>query len=170
MMGGQSCQNQSPGKLGSEHRRFFAAATRFHGCRMLVGLGIGGAGLVVAIVVSLAGAWGVGEALGVERVRSSFGEAKGFYLAFIAANLVGAGMVLPGISLTGLTLDIELLNALVLPLVLVFLLLIERVALPVEFRMRGAHRVIAWVLVLIVVAFGLFMGYDTIRHGFGSAS
>jgi Mn2+/Fe2+ NRAMP family transporter len=138
------------------------------GAKLLVGLGIGGAGLVAAIVVSLAGAWGVGEALGVKKsLNLRFGEAKGFYFAFIVANLIGAGLVLPGISLTGLTLDIELLNALVLPLVLGFLLLIERAALPAEYRMRGAHKAIAWALVLIVVAFGLFMGYDTIKHGFG---
>ena len=138
------------------------------GAKLLVGLGIGGAGLVAAIVVSLAGAWGVGEALGVKKsLNLRFGEAKGFYFAFIVANLIGAGLVLPGISLTGLTLDIELLNALVLPLVLGFLLLIERAALPAEYRMRGAHRVIAWVLALVVVAFGLFMGYDTIKHGLG---
>ena len=135
---------------------------------VLVGLGIGGAGLVAAIVVSLAGAWGVGEALGVKKsLNLRFGEAKGFYFAFIVASLIGAGLVLPALSLTGLTLDIELLNALVLPLVLGFLLLIERAALPAEYRMRGAHKVIAWVLVLVVVAFGLFMGYDTIKHGFG---
>ena len=138
------------------------------GAKILVGLGIGGAGLVAAIVVSLAGAWGVGEALGVKKsLNLRFGEAKGFYFAFIVANLIGAGLVLPGISLTGLTLDIELLNALVLPLVLGFLLLIERAALPVEYRMKGAHRVIAWALALVVVAFGLFMGYDTIKHGLG---
>ncbi len=138
------------------------------GAKVLVGLGIGGAGLVAAIVVSLAGAWGVGEALGVKKsLNLPFGEAKGFYFAFIVANLIGAGLVLPGISLTGLTLDIELLNALVLPLVLGFLLLIERAALPAEFRMRGAHRFTAWALVLLVVAFGLFMGYDTITHGLG---
>jgi Mn2+/Fe2+ NRAMP family transporter len=138
------------------------------GAKLLVSLGIGGAGLVAAIVVSLAGAWGVGEALGVKKsLNLRFGEAKGFYFAFIVANLIGAGLVLPGISLTGLTLDIELLNALVLPLVLGFLLLIERAALPLEYRMRGAHRVIAWVLALVVVGFGLFMGYDTIKHGLG---
>jgi len=136
------------------------------GAKILVGLGIGGAGLIAAIVVSLAGAWGVGEALGVQKsLNLRFGEAKAFYSAFIVANLIGAGVVLSGIPLIGLTLDIELLNALVLPLVLGFLLLLERVALPAEYRMRGAHKVIAWVLVLLVVAFGLFMGYDTIKHG-----
>jgi Mn2+/Fe2+ NRAMP family transporter len=138
------------------------------GARILVGLGIGGAGLIAAIVVSLAGAWGVGEALGIKKsLDLRFGEAKGFYSAFIVANMVAAGFVLSGLSLTGLTLDIELLNALLLPLVLGFLLLIERVALPVEYRMKGGHRIVAWALVLIVVAFGLFMGYDTIRQGLG---
>ena len=136
------------------------------GSKILVGLGIGGAGLIAAIVVSLAGAWGVGEALGFKKsLNLQFREAKGFYSAFIVANLIGAGVVLSGISLTGLTLDIELLNALVLPLVLGFLLLIERTALPVEYRMRGAHKVVAWGLALIVVAFGLFMVYDTVKNG-----
>lgn len=138
------------------------------GAKILVGLGIGGAGLVSAIVVSLAGAWGVGEVLGVKKsLNLRFSEAKGFYSAFIVANLIGAGVVLSGISLIGLTLDIELLNALVLPLVLGFLLLIERAALPAEYRMGGAHRIIAWVLVLLVAAFGLFMGYDIIKHALG---
>ncbi len=138
------------------------------GAKILVGLGIGGAGLVAAIVVSLAGAWGVGEALGVKKsLNLSFREAKGFYSAFIFANLIGAGVVLSSISLINLTLDIELLNALVLPLVLGFLLLIERAALPAEFRMKGAHKIAAWAMVLLVVAFGLFMVYDTVKRGFG---
>src|SRR5208283_4665838 len=88
------------------------------GAKVLVGLGIGGAGLIAAIVVSLAGAWAVGEALGIKkRLNLGFREAKGFYSAFIVANLIAASVVLSGISLTVLTLDIELLNALVLPLV-----------------------------------------------------
>jgi Mn2+/Fe2+ NRAMP family transporter len=134
------------------------------GARILVGLGIGGAGLIAAIVVSLAGAWGVGEALSIKKsLNLPFGEAKGFYSAFIAANAVGAGVVLSGIPLISLTLDIELMNALVLPLVLGFLLLIERVALPAEYRMKGAYKAFVWALVLIVIAFGFFMGYDTIK-------
>lgn len=58
------------------------------------------------------------------------------------------------------------LDALVLPSVLAFLPLIERAALPVEYRMKGAHMIVAWALALVVLAFGLSMGYDTIRHGF----
>jgi Mn2+/Fe2+ NRAMP family transporter len=62
-----------------------------------------------------------------ELVRINFGKG-GAYLS--SSTLFLAGLVLPRISFIGLTLDIELLNALVLPLVLGFLLLIGRAALP----------------------------------------
>ena len=136
--------------------------------KILVCLGIGGAGLIAAIVVSLAGAWGVGGALGVKKsLNLPFREAKGFYAAFVLANIAGAAVVLCGVSPVRLTLDIEVLNALVLPLVLGFLLLLERTALPARFRMKGVRMIVTWALVLIVVAFGLFMGYDTLHGGLG---
>jgi Mn2+/Fe2+ NRAMP family transporter len=138
------------------------------GAKILVCLGIGGAGLIAAIVVSLAGAWGLSGALGGKKsLNLSFRQAKGFYSAFILANVVGAGVVLFGVSPVRITLDIEVLNALVLPLVLGFLLLLERTALPPRFRMKGIRMVVTWTMVMIVVAFGLFMCYDTVKRALG---
>ena len=135
------------------------------GANLLVGLGIGGAGLIAAIVVSVAGAWGVGEALGIKRsLNLPFREAKGFYLSFIFVNLIAGAVVLSGLPLVSLTLDIEVLNSLLLPLVLGFLLLIEQRALPFESRMRGAYKIAVWAMSLIVIAFGLYIGYDVIRN------
>ena len=49
-------------------------------------------------------------------------------------------------NLIKLSLDVEVLNACVLPIVLGFLLALERRALPVAFRMRGARRTITYAL------------------------
>jgi len=53
--------------------------------------------------------------------------------------------------------DVEVMNALLLPIVLGFLLVLEARALPSEHRMHGARRVIATGLCLAVIVFGLYM-------------
>ncbi|HUZ35477.1 MAG TPA: hypothetical protein VMV17_04035 [Streptosporangiaceae bacterium] len=53
--------------------------------------------------------------------------------------------------------DVEVMNALLLPAVLGFLLLLEARALPPEFRMRGWHRYLTWTLCLLVIGFALSM-------------
>ena len=49
------------------------------------------------------------------------------------------------------------MNALLLPVVLGFLLALERRALGARHRMRGAHKYLTWGLCLIVMGFGLYM-------------
>src|SRR5271156_3479440 len=49
------------------------------------------------------------------------------------------------------------MNALLLPIVLGFLLVLERKALPPEHRMRGAYRFTCTALCLICIGFGLYM-------------
>lgn len=63
----------------------------------------------------------------------------------------------PGPRLIGLAVDVEVMNALLLPAVLGFLLLLEARALPPEFRMRGWHRYLTWTLCLLVIGFALSM-------------
>ncbi len=57
-----------------------------------------------------------------------------------------------------LTVDIEVMNAVLLPIVLGFLLALEQVALSPEHRMRGWYKYIAWGVSLLVIGFGLYMG------------
>jgi Mn2+/Fe2+ NRAMP family transporter len=127
--------------------------------KVLVGAAVLGGALVAALVVSLAGSWGIGEVLGWRHSlndRVSRKNAK-FYITYALAHIVGAGVVLASFDLVSLTVDVEVMNALLLPIVLGFLLLLERKALPPEHRMRGSYRVICTTLCLIVMGFGLYM-------------
>ncbi|MGP8009865.1 MAG: hypothetical protein ACLPKZ_06370 [Acidimicrobiales bacterium] len=55
------------------------------------------------------------------------------------------------------------MNACLLPIVLGFLLALERKALPPEFRMHGAHRALTYALTNVVILFGLFTVVMTLR-------
>ncbi|NNM66837.1 MAG: divalent metal cation transporter [Spirochaetales bacterium] len=135
------------------------------GALLVIGFGMLGAGLIAAIVVSAAGAWGLGEAFGLKSSFSSkLKDAKAFYGVFVVVNLVAGAVVLSGVNLTEITVDVEVMNALLLPLVLGFLLLIERKALPKEYRMKGFWRFSTWVLTLVVISFGLYMAWDVFHH------
>ncbi len=134
------------------------------GGSVLFGVGVLGAALVAAIVASLAGAWGLSEVFGWTHSlneRPSRRTAK-FYATYGAIHLVGAALVLASTDLVSLSVDVEVLNALLLPIVLGFLLALEARALPPEWRMRGLHKYVTWGLCLAVIAFGLFMVPATI--------
>ena len=126
---------------------------------VLIGAAVLGGALVAAIVVSLAGSWGISEVLGWKHSlneRPNRSNAK-FYLVYCAAHVVGAILVLASVNLVRLAIDVEVLNALMLPVVLGFLLLLERKALPDEHRMHGTYRAVVTGLCLVVIGFGLYM-------------
>jgi Mn2+/Fe2+ NRAMP family transporter len=129
------------------------------GGHLLFGLGMLGAALVAAIVSSLAGAWGLCEVFGWEHTlneRPSRRTAK-FYLSYALVHVVGAAIVLSSFNLIGLAVGVEVMNALLLPIVLGFLLGLEAKALPARWRMRGTRKVLSWGLCLLVIGFGLYM-------------
>ena len=129
------------------------------GGTVLFGLGMLGAALVAAIVSSLAGAWGLSEVFGWRHTlnqRPNRATAK-FYITYALAHLIGAALVLASVDLVNLAVDVEVMNALLLPIVLGLLLMLEAKALPEQWRMRGLHKYIARALCLVVMAFGLYM-------------
>ena len=129
------------------------------GGTVLFGLGILGAALVAALVSSLAGAWGLAEVFGWKHSlneRPNRRTAK-FYVTYALAHILGAVLVLSSADLVNLTVGVEVMNALLLPIVLGFLLALEAKALPPEWRMRGLRKYLTWGLCLIVIAFGLYM-------------
>jgi len=71
--------------------------------------------------------------------------------------------VLASFDLVSLAVDVEVMNALLLPIVLGFLLVLERKALPPQHRMRGGYRLICTALCVIVIGFGLYMVPATLR-------
>lgn len=54
------------------------------------------------------------------------------------------------------------MNAVLLPIVLGYLVVLEASVLPKHFRMQGLHRIAAWSLSAVVMAFGLFMAIRTL--------
>ncbi|MDA8294304.1 MAG: divalent metal cation transporter [Actinomycetota bacterium] len=134
------------------------------GGTVLFGVGMLGAALVAAIVSSIAGAWGLAEVFGWQHTlneRPSRSTAR-FYLAYAAVHVLGAVLVLANTDLIRLSIDVELMNALLLPVVLGFLLALEARALPLEWRMRGARKVVTWALCLGVVGFSLALAPATL--------
>lgn len=122
--------------------------------RVVFGFGTIGAGLVAAIVVSLASAWGFGEVTGYRHSLEHHPlEAPWFYGIYALAVVGGAVIVDLVPDLVALNIGVEVMNALMLPLVLGFLVLLAFKALPAEHRLRGPY---AWLVVAVsVVTAGL---------------
>jgi Mn2+/Fe2+ NRAMP family transporter len=118
-----------------------------------------GAALVAAIVSSVAGAWGLAEVFGWKHTlneRPSRQTAK-FYTTYALAHVVGAILVLASVDLVSLSVDVMVMNAMLLPIVLGFLLALEARVLPEGWRMRGARKYVTWFLCALVMGFGLYM-------------
>ncbi len=129
------------------------------GGTVLFGLGMLGAALVAAIVSSLAGAWGLAEVFGWQHTlneRPCRANAK-FYLSYALAHVAGAVLVLISTDLVSLSVDVMVMNAMLLPIVLGFLLALETTVLPKQWRMRGVRKYVTWSLCVLVMAFGLYM-------------
>ncbi len=143
------------GQMSSALQPFLGAI----GAKVLLGVAVLGAALVASLVASLAGAWGIAEVFGWAHTlneRPTRQTAK-FYVTYALAHVLGASIVLMSVHLVSLVIDVEVMNALLLPVVLGFLLVLEAKALPDAYRMRGVYRVVATGLCLVVIAFGLYI-------------
>ncbi len=126
---------------------------------VLFGLGMLGAALVAAIVSSVAGAWGLAEVFGWKHTLNERPSRRnaGFYLTYALAHVVGAILVLASVNLVRLSIDVMVMNAMLLPIVLGFLLALEARVLPAQWRMRGVRKYLTWTCCALVMAFGLYM-------------
>ncbi len=113
--------------------------------RAVFGVGVLGAGLVAAIVSSLALAWGLGEVAGYRRsLEYQPAKAPWFYIVYSLCVVGGAGAVALAPDLVSLNVGVQVMNALLLPVVLGFLVRLAMVALPAKYRLRG------WYLYLVI--------------------
>lgn len=127
--------------------------------KILLGASIFGGAMVAALVVALAGTWGITEVLDW---RHSLNEPisrknAGFYTIYILAHVIGAFLVLVNFDIVGIAILIEVINALLLPIVLGFLLALEAKALPNQYRMHGWYKWLVWIMSGIVMLFGVYM-------------
>jgi Mn2+/Fe2+ NRAMP family transporter len=106
--------------------------------KLVFGLGVLGAAMVAAIVVSLAFAWGLGEVTGYRRSLESHPLAsRRFYLVYALCTMIGAGVVGVWPDLVSLNVGVQVMNALMLPVVLGFLIALAIRTLPRAHRLRG---------------------------------
>jgi len=127
--------------------------------RVVFSLGVLGAGLVAAIVASLALAWGLGEVAGYRRSLEYHPlKAKWFYGVYATCVIGGATLVGVWPNLISLNVAVQVMNALLLPVVLGFLVRLAQVTLPEGQRLKGVY---GWVVIgvcVITCAFGVLGG------------
>ena len=127
--------------------------------RIVFAAGMSGAALVAAIVVSLTAAWGVGEVAGFNRSLEHHPmEAPWFYGIFGLCLAAAAVLVASGVNLVQLSIGVQVLNALLLPIVLGFLYLLALKALPEAWRLKGAYAWIVGGVMALTAGFGLIAG------------
>lgn len=122
-------------------------------------LGVLGAGMVAAIVCSLAFAWGLGEVAGYRRSLEHHPlEAGWFYGVYAACVVAGAVIVAVWPNLVTLNVGVQVMNALMLPIVLGFLIALAVKALPRAHRLRGWYLWIVLFVSALTCALGVFGG------------
>lgn len=127
--------------------------------RLVFGLGIIGAGMVAAIVASLALAWGLGEVAGYKRsLELKPLQARWFYMVYAVAVIGGAIIVGVSPNLVTLNVGVQVMNALLLPLVLGFLVALAIFALPPAHRLKGWYKYTVIIICVVTCLFGVLGG------------
>jgi Mn2+/Fe2+ NRAMP family transporter len=154
------------GKTGGDHaldtvEEIVGAITPFLGDfagKLLFCLGMSGAALVAAIVVTLTAARTLAEVLGAKhKLEDEPREAPWFYGSYAAALILCAVVVGSGVNLVSLSVGVQVMNALLLPIVLGFLYLLAR-RLPPPYRLQGVYAVASGAVILVTVVFGVYSG------------
>jgi Mn2+/Fe2+ NRAMP family transporter len=134
---------------------------------ILFAVGLFNASLFAASILPLSTAYTVCEGLGFESgVGMKFGEAPVFYWLYTILIAAGAGVILtPNLPLVKITILSQVVNGVVLPFVLVFmLLLINKKELMGEYVNSRLFNVIAWATTIIMI--GLTVAWFwTLRNG-----
>jgi len=128
------------------------------GGKLLFGLGLSGSALVATIVVTLTAARTLSEVLGAKHsLEHAPQEAPWFYGIYTVALVAGALLIVSGIDLVSLSVGVQVMNALLLPIVLGFLYLLAR-RLPEPYRLHGPYAVVVALTIGISVIFGVYSG------------
>jgi Mn2+/Fe2+ NRAMP family transporter len=126
----------------------------------LFALGLANASLFAASILPLATAYSVCEGLGLEAgLDRSFGEAPEFYWLYTAIVFVSAGLILvPGTPLLRIILVSQVMNGVLLPFILIFmLLLVNRKSLMGEYINGSGYNVVAWATVIVLILLTIMM-------------
>ncbi len=128
------------------------------GGKLLFSLGMSGAALVAAIVVTITAARTLSEILGVKcSLDDAPKEAPWFYGAYTLTLIVCGVVVASGVNLVSLSVGVQVMNALLLPPVLGFLYLLAR-RLPEPYRLQGAYAKVCAAIIIVSAGVGVYSG------------
>jgi Mn2+/Fe2+ NRAMP family transporter len=133
---------------------------------ILFAMGLFNASLFAASILPLSTAYTVCEGLGFESgLDKKFGEAPVFYWLYTILIAAGAGVILwPNLPLVKISVLSQVVNGMVLPFVLAFmLLLINKKDLMGEHKNSRSFNVIAWTTTVIVVALSLALMWTSLK-------
>jgi NRAMP (natural resistance-associated macrophage protein)-like metal ion transporter len=137
---------------------------------ILFALGLLNASLFAASILPLSTAYTVCEGLGFESgLNRKFGEAPFFYWLYTLLIAAGAGVILiPNLPLVKISILSQVVNGMVLPFVLIFmLLLINKKELMDEHVNSRTFNVIAWATTVIMIGLTVALVWGTLRGGSG---
>ncbi|MFA5111064.1 MAG: divalent metal cation transporter, partial [Desulfobaccales bacterium] len=126
----------------------------------LFAIGLLNASLFSASILPLSTAYFICEAFGIEAgIDKSWGEAPAFYWLYTILIIIGAGFILiPNIPLIKVMFWSQVLNGVMLPFVLIFMLkLINNRDLMGDYVNSRTFNIIAWVTTVIMIALTLLM-------------
>ncbi len=135
---------------------------------ILFALGLLNASLFAASILPLSTAYTVCEGLGFESgLDRKFSEAPFFYWLYTLLIVAGAGVILiPNLPLIKISILSQVVNGMVLPFVLIFmLLLINKKELMEEHVNSRLFNVIAWGTTVIMIGLTVVLVWNTVRGG-----
>jgi Mn2+/Fe2+ NRAMP family transporter len=136
---------------------------------MLFAMGLFNASLFAASILPLSTAYTVCEGLGFESgVGKSFSEAPVFYWLYTILIVAGAGVILyPNLPLVKISILSQVVNGVVLPFILVFmLLLVNKKELMGEYVNSRFNNIVAWATTVLMIGLTLAW-FWTLRRGGG---
>ncbi len=128
--------------------------------------GLLNASFFAACLLPLSTAYTVCEGLGFESgVNRKFGEAPIFYWLFTGLIVVGAGVILlPNFPLVKMILLSQVINGMLLPFVLIFMiLLVNKKRVMHEWTNSPAYNVVAWSAVVLMIGLTLALVAISVR-------
>ena len=129
--------------------------------RLVFSMGVLGAGMVAAVVATLALAWGVGEVTGYRRSLELRPTQASWFYGVYAVCVVGCAILVAiWPNLVSLNVGVQIMNALMLPLVLGFLIALSVRALPAAHRLQGPYFWVVVVVVGLTTLLGVFGGFS----------
>jgi NRAMP (natural resistance-associated macrophage protein)-like metal ion transporter len=134
----------------------------------LFAFGLFVASIFSAAILPLATAFYVCEAFGFEAgIDKKFGEAPQFYFLFTVIILIGAGIILiPGAPLITITIWTQVINAILLPLVLVcMMIIINDKEIMEDYTNNLTQNIIGWATTAILIILSAFLLFSGIGLG-----